>query len=73
MKLNIPAFRMFCSEEDLLTEKRRVKFYFFRDIGELCGNKQNHPIKLSNFKVQKNCFEPPLINRNGFQGNHESV
>ena len=39
------TFRMFCCEERPFNRKESVTFYFARDIGEKCGNKQNHPVK----------------------------
>ena len=41
MTLNI-HLEYFAMRKDLLTEK----FYFARDIGEKCGNKQNEPVKI---------------------------
>ena len=40
-------FRMFCFEETPFNRKKEsAKFYFARDIGEKCSNKQNHPVKI---------------------------
>ena len=44
MKLNI-HLNDFVMRKDLLTEKIVPIFYFARDIGEKCGNKENHPVK----------------------------
>ena len=45
MQLNI-HLECFAIRKDSLTEKTSVKFYFARDIGEKCWNKQNHPVKI---------------------------
>ena len=45
MKLNI-HLEWFCYEERTFNRKDSVKFYFSRDIGEKCGNKQHHPVKI---------------------------
>ena len=39
------AFEWFFYEEGSLKKKDSVSFYFARDIGEKCDNKQNHPVK----------------------------
>ena len=41
------TFRMFFYEERPFNGKEKVlKFSLARDIGEKCGNKQNHPVKI---------------------------
>ena len=48
------TFRMFCYEELPFNRKDKVsKFYFARDIGEKCGNKQNQPIKIDSLFTRK--------------------
>ena len=46
MKLNIHFYNVFAMGKDLLKKRKSAKFYFARDIGEKCGNKQNHPVKI---------------------------
>ena len=43
MKLN-NRLECFAIRKDPLPEK--IKFYFARDIGEKCWNKQNNPVKI---------------------------
>ena len=45
MKLNI-HLECFVMRKDPLTEKTKCQVFFARDIGEKCGNKQNHPSKI---------------------------
>ena len=46
MKLNI-HLECFAIRKDPLTEKTKCQVFFFaRDIGDKCGNKQNPPIKI---------------------------
>ena len=45
MKLNV-HLECFAISNDLLREKAKCQFYFARDNGEKCWNKQNHPVKI---------------------------
>ena len=46
MKLNV-HLECFAMRKDLSTEKTKCQvFIFARDIGEKCGNKQNHLVKI---------------------------
>ena len=45
MKLNI-HLECFTMRKHPQQKKKRDKFYFARDIGKRCENKQNHPVKI---------------------------
>ena len=52
MKLNI-HLNGFAIRKDLLTEKTKWQFSFCHgDIGEKCGNKQNHPVKIDSLYLK---------------------
>ena len=60
MKLNV-HLECFSISNDLLTEKTKCQVFFFfaRDIGEKCWNKQNHPVKLIHYLLENaltDCF-----------------
>ena len=51
------TFEWFCYEERLFNRKDKVvNFYFARDIGEKCGNKQNHPVKVDSLFAGKRSY-----------------